>query len=105
MSAINTRLCHEDDGKCYSCSMSHIAVRDLRNDTAAVVQRVQSGEDIVLTVRGTPVARIVPVTQRQGREMTAEEFLTRLPRVVADRDMLHDLAALGDEDSDSVGAW
>jgi prevent-host-death family protein len=85
--------------------MSHIAVRDLRNDTAAVVRRVQEGEDVVLTVRGTPVARIVPVSDRSRPTMLAGEFLARLPRALADRGILADLAALGDEDTDTVGDW
>ncbi|HYN29906.1 MAG TPA: type II toxin-antitoxin system prevent-host-death family antitoxin [Dermatophilaceae bacterium] len=37
-----------------------IGVRELRNDTARVVDAVRAGERVVLTVRGEPVADIVP---------------------------------------------
>lgn len=38
----------------------NIGVRDLRNDTARVIDAVRAGERITLTVRGEPVADIVP---------------------------------------------
>ncbi len=39
-------------------------MRELRNETAQVISAVQSGERVVLTVRGEPVADIVPHGQR-----------------------------------------
>jgi prevent-host-death family protein len=41
-----------------------IGVRDLRNRTSQVIDAVQSGERVVLTVHGEPVADIVPHGQR-----------------------------------------
>lgn len=38
-----------------------VAIRDLRNDTRSVIDAVERGEDVVLTRRGRPVARIVPI--------------------------------------------
>lgn len=42
--------------------MSHmwVGVRDLRNDTARVLDAVQAGDRVTLTVHGEPVADIVP---------------------------------------------
>lgn len=37
-----------------------IGVRDLRNQTARVIDAVRAGERVTLTVRGEPVADIVP---------------------------------------------
>lgn len=37
-----------------------VGVRELRNDTARVIDAVRAGERVVLTVRGEPVADIVP---------------------------------------------
>ena len=37
-----------------------IGVRELRNETARVVDAVRAGERVTLTVRGEPVADIVP---------------------------------------------
>lgn len=41
-----------------------IGVRDLRNDTARVIDAVQAGERVTLTVHGEPVADIVPHGRR-----------------------------------------
>jgi prevent-host-death family protein len=42
--------------------MSHmeIGVRTLRNETSKVISAVEAGERVTLTVRGRPVADIVP---------------------------------------------
>lgn len=37
-----------------------VGVRDLRNDTARVIDAVRAGERVTLTVRGEPIADIVP---------------------------------------------
>jgi prevent-host-death family protein len=37
-----------------------VGVRELRNDTARVIDAVRAGERVVLTVRGEPIADIVP---------------------------------------------
>lgn len=37
-----------------------VSVRELRNDTARVIEAVRAGERVTLTVRGEPVADIVP---------------------------------------------
>lgn len=41
-----------------------VSVRELRNDTARVVDAVGAGETVTLTVRGEPVADIVPHHRR-----------------------------------------
>lgn len=38
----------------------NVGVRDLRNDTARVIDAVRAGERVTLTVNGEPVADIVP---------------------------------------------
>jgi prevent-host-death family protein len=44
-----------------------VPVRDLRNHTARVISAVESGERVVLTVHGRPVADIVPRQERSER--------------------------------------
>jgi prevent-host-death family protein len=44
-----------------------VSVRELRNHTARVVAAVESGEPVVLTVHGRPVADIVPRARRSER--------------------------------------
>ena len=53
-----------------------VGVRDLRNNTARVVDAVKSGQLVILTDRGEPIADIVPHARRQrwlsGRELQQE---------------------------------
>jgi prevent-host-death family protein len=44
-----------------------VSVRELRNHTARVISAVESGESVVLTVHGRPVADIVPRRVRSER--------------------------------------
>jgi len=46
--------------KCYGADM-RVAIRDLRNDTRSVIDAVERGVEVVLTRRGHPIARIVPI--------------------------------------------
>jgi len=54
-------------------SMS-VAIRELRNNTSAVIAAIEGGEEVVLTNRGRPIARIEPIaSERPGKK----PFLTR----------------------------
>jgi prevent-host-death family protein len=44
-----------------------VSVRELRNHTRRVIAAVESGERVVLTVHGRPVADIVPRRERSER--------------------------------------
>lgn len=44
-----------------------VSVRELRNHTARVIAAIESGEPVVLTVHGRPVADIVPRRARSER--------------------------------------
>jgi prevent-host-death family protein len=59
-----------------------VSVRELRNHTARVIAAVESGEPIVLTVHGRPVADIVPRRQRSERR-PSERLLTDLAEIDA----------------------
>ena len=42
--------------------MESIPVRQLNQDTAGVLARVEGGESLEITSRGRPIARLVPIT-------------------------------------------
>ena len=63
--------------RCYSCPM-RVAIRDLRNDTRSVIEAVERGVEVVLTRRGHPIARIVPM------EPDDDDLATWLDEVTAD---------------------
>lgn len=76
-----------------------VAVRDLRNNTADVVKRVELGEVVVLTSRGRPVATIAPLPQHKPRFWTKAQFLA-VPK--ADVGLKADLERMGTQDTDTV---
>ncbi|SEH10430.1 prevent-host-death family protein [Thermoleophilum album] len=50
---------------CYSALVSdEVSVRELRNRTAEVLRRVESGERLRVTVDRRPVAELVPLASR-----------------------------------------
>ncbi len=42
--------------------MTSISHREMRNNSAEVLRRVESGEELVVTNHGRPVARLLPVS-------------------------------------------
>lgn len=74
--------------------MASVAVRDLRNRTAEVVRSIEEGEEITLTNRGRPIARIVPIRGERRRYLTRSE-VAGLP--LADPGLRDDLRRLADE--------
>ena len=59
-----------------------VSVRELRNHTARVIAAVESGQRVVLTVHGRPVADIVPRVERSERRPT-EVLLAELAEIRA----------------------
>lgn len=57
--------------------MTEIASRELRNDTARVLRRVEAGEELVVTVDRRPVAVLVPLGRRR-RWVAAGEVWARI---------------------------
>ncbi|NBE94442.1 type II toxin-antitoxin system Phd/YefM family antitoxin [Nonomuraea sp. KC401] len=63
--------------------MSAIPARELRNHTADVLRRVESGEEIEVLRDGQPIAKIIPFTRRR-RWISAVEVGGELARLGAD---------------------
>ena len=57
--------------------MESIGVRQLQQNAATTVERVRLGESIEVTVRGRPVARLVPVSGTLLDRLEAAGTLTR----------------------------
>jgi prevent-host-death family protein len=81
---------------------SEIASRELRNNTADVLRRVQSGEEIVITTRGKPVASLVPVETPRRRWLPRAELVRRLAVAQADAGLRSDLAVLAGDTTDDL---
>jgi prevent-host-death family protein len=70
-----------------------VGVRDLRNDTARVLAAVAAGERVTLTVRGEPIADIVPHGART-RWLSGAALRQQLAHRNADAQLRRDLDQL-----------
>ncbi len=86
---------------CYDGTVSQVASRQLRNDTRALLQRVEAGEDIVITVAGRPVAVLRPLARR-SRWMSSGEFLSRFMVRQADSGLTDELRQLAPDSTDDL---
>jgi prevent-host-death family protein len=64
---------------------THLPQRELRNNPGAVLARVERGEELTITVRGRPVADLIPTRERQARHgLSWTEFADGLHGMLAD---------------------
>ena len=73
--------------------MTKVASRELRNNTRSLLDRVEAGEDITITVDGRPVAVLRPVGRRP-RWVGRDEFVRRVLSHQADSALRGELAKL-----------
>jgi prevent-host-death family protein len=81
--------------------MPEVASRELRNRTRALLNRVEAGEAITITVDGRPVAVLGPVG-RQPRWLPRSEFVRRILANQADSGLAGDLRLLAGETTDEL---
>jgi prevent-host-death family protein len=70
--------------------MADLRARELRNDLSRVLRRVQAGERLRVTLRGRPVAELVPVSSRAAT-MPWGAFASEVARSAADGELSADL--------------
>lgn len=81
--------------------MRSVASRELRNHTRSLLERVEAGEEITITVSGRPVARLSPPEQRQ-RWTRRATFIASLTGAQADPDLRHELRRLAPDSTDDL---
>lgn len=81
--------------------MAEVASRELRNRTRALLHRVESGEDVTITVDGRPVAVLTPVSARR-RWIAGAELARRLETAHADATLTAELAELTPDTTDDL---
>lgn len=78
-----------------------IGVRELRNRTAAVISAVEAGERVTLTVRGEPVADIVP-HGRRARWLSGQWLVGELAQRAADPGLREELDEIAGQTIDEL---
>ena len=83
--------------------MADVASRALRNNTRGLLERVEAGESITITVDGHPVATLEPAGGRP-RFMARDRFVRTVMTVRADFALLGDLRDLAPDTTDDLRA-
>lgn len=81
--------------------MSEVASRELRNSTRSLLDRVESGETITITVDGRPTAVLAPIGRRP-RWVSRSEFASAVLAHQADPGLGEDLDELAGEMTDEL---
>jgi len=71
--------------------MTVVTAKELKNQTGRVLQRVRQGEEVIITVRGVPVARFIPIEssvkvskqKRQARLQAVEECFGKYKGIIS----------------------
>jgi prevent-host-death family protein len=59
--------------------------RELRNNPGEVLARIERGEELTITVRGRPVADLIPTRERAAKPVTSwKRFASGLHGLLAD---------------------
>jgi prevent-host-death family protein len=82
--------------------MTEVASRELRNNTAGLLRRVQAGERVVVTAHGKPVAALVPFEASGRRWLPHGELVRRLEAAQADAGLRQDLERLSPDTTDDL---
>ena len=61
--------------------MREVGIKELKRDASAIVDAVEAGETIVITRRGTPVARMGPLAAPSRVQRLVEQGLMSWPAV------------------------
>lgn len=81
--------------------MNFVAVRDLRNNTRQVVERVNAGETVTITVDGRPVGELRPLASKP-RFIDRTAFVERVLPRQADPGLAAELDVLAPDTTDDL---
>ena len=81
--------------------MSNVAARELRNETRSVLERVESGESVTITVGGRPVATLEPIRAR-GEFTSRSDFIRAVIERQADPALAMDLRLIAPDTTDDL---
>ena len=86
---------------CYACRMSEVASRELRNNTRGLLDRVEAGESVTITVDGRAVAVLEPISRRP-QWLPRDEFVRRFVPRQADPALAAELHELAPDTTDDL---
>ena len=82
---------------------SEVPSRELRNNTGALLRKVEAGETIVITRRGRPIADLIPHQGGGQRWLTPDEVVELVESRSADPGLRADLERIAGDTTDDLG--
>ena len=81
--------------------MAEVGVRELRNNLSRYLERIQGGEEVVVTDRGRAIARVLPISGertidrmiREGKVTPASRQDRSLPKRITTKGSVSELLA------------
>ncbi|HSK52730.1 MAG TPA: type II toxin-antitoxin system prevent-host-death family antitoxin [Clostridia bacterium] len=86
---------------CYAGRMTEFGSRELRNNTRRLLERVEAGETVIITVDGRPVASLEPIGGRP-RWMPRTAMIRWMSSNAADPALADDLRDLAPDTTDDL---
>ncbi len=86
---------------CYVLQAMNVPSRELRNNTRALLDRVDAGESVTITVGGRAVAILQPIGLRP-RWVSRDEFVRRVLARQADAGLRAELRELAPDTTDAL---
>ena len=83
--------------------MGEIASRELRNDTAGVLRRVEAGETLTVLSNGRPVAQLTPLPRPRRPGMSRAALIRVVREAQDDPGLRDDLRRLAGDTTDDLG--
>lgn len=80
-----------------SQAMREIPVKDARQSFKTLLERVEAGEEVVLTRRGKPVARLLPAQGQVSRRLPLQADF-RSAVAISGRALSHEVVAAREEE-------
>jgi prevent-host-death family protein len=83
--------------------MAGVTATELRSRVAEILRRAEGGEQITITVRGRPIAALMPLTRGSRRPLTKAEMIGLLQDNQSDAGLRADLGRLAGDTTDDLG--
>lgn len=87
-----------------SASIREVPQRELRNNIGQVLHEVEAGSELRITVRGRPVADLIPVRELP-KATSRERALSVINKIKPDNQLADDIALAFDERVDELSNW
>lgn len=86
----------------FCLAMQTISAAQLERETDSIIERVEKGESLLVTVEGRPIAELIP-HEEEPRWLTKDEFIDLIANHAANPGLREDLDRIAGDTTDDLG--